>query len=78
MQIKYLHPDGSLKALYPYESQGAQQDIAHAIAESSTENAGGFHVIIGENLEDNPTREEAHIITSLGVLIWQHVLDPTP
>lgn len=76
MQIKYLHPDGSLKALYPYESQGAQQDIAHATAESSTENAGGFHVIIGENLEDSPGRETYAIVASLGVLICQNVQDP--
>lgn len=76
MQIKYLHPDGSLKALYPYESQGAAQDIAHAVAESSVENAGGFHVTIGENLEHSPTQEVYHITASMGTLTNQNVLDP--
>lgn len=77
MQIKYLNPDGSLKSIQPFSSVDPATDIANAVAESISENQGGpYHVVVGENLEDNPSRETYAIVASAGVLICQNVLNP--
>lgn len=77
MQIKYLNPDGSLKALYPFDPVSPADDIEYARVASISENEGGpYHVVIGENLEDSPGREVYHIVYSAGVEICQNVLNP--
>lgn len=70
-QIKRL--DGTDKGIIPYEDT-PQGLIDHAVAVSAEDD--GYHVIMGENLEDDPTREVAHVIASNGVLVWQNVVNP--
>lgn len=78
IHIKYLYPDGSLKTIYEFTPVSPQDDINHAISESVSENTGGpFHIIIGTDLDRNPTSQTYSIVASAGVLICQNVLDPT-
>lgn len=74
--IKYLHPDGSLKAIYSYEFTTPEQDIAFAVNESFDANNTPYHVIIGENLHEAPTHQSYYIVASSGVLICQNILNP--
>lgn len=76
-QIKYLHPDGSFKALFEYSLGDPAQDIANAITESISGTQGGpYHVILGENLDANPTRQTYFVVAFAGVLIAQNILNP--
>lgn len=74
MQKKILALDGTLKSITPLGDEPPQDLINHIVSVSAEDS--GYHVIAGENLEDNPSREVYHVVASAGVLLCQNVLDP--
>lgn len=75
MQIQINNPEtGEMKRIEELGEYEPQALIDHVIAKSAED--AGYHVIAGDNLDDAPTSEVAHVVAALGILIFQNVLNP--
>lgn len=74
MQKKVMNLDGSLKVITTAPSD--PREMINQAVENSADSPAGFLVVIGENLEDSPSREIYHVIAANGVLVCQNVLNP--
>lgn len=75
MQIQINNPDtGEMKRIEELGEYEPQALIDHIKAVSAED--AGYHVIAGDNLNNDPTREVAHVVASRGELVWQNVLNP--
>lgn len=72
---KMLNTDGSLKGVTEYTESTDPQDMIN-IATQNSQDYPYYYVIIGDNLESDPTIQSAKVVVApQGILIFQNVLN---